>query len=124
MVAVMSLCRLVDASRALREVNPDLARWLATAAERLRHGLPPALALELAGPGARRERDRYLCQAATALREDGETVWHLSGRLAARVGQTRHRDLVQELLVLATQAAPLPRSPRQIYSILLDRLTD
>ncbi len=124
MVAVMSLCRLVDASRALREVNPDLARWLATAAERLRHGLPPALALELAGPGARRERDRYLVQAAIAMREDGETLWHLSGRLSARVGQTRYRDLVQKLLVLASQAAALPRSQRQIYNLLLDRLTD
>ena len=120
----MSLCRLVDASRALREISPDLARWLATAAERLRHGLPPALALELAGPGARRERDRYLVQAAIAMREDGETLWHLSGRLSARVGQTRYRDLVQKLLVLASQAAALPRSQRQIYNLLLDRLTD
>ena len=114
----MSICRLVDASRALREISPDLARWLATAAERLRRGLPPALALELAGPGARRERDRYLVQAAIALREDGETLWHLSGRMAARVGQTRYRDLVQELLVIASQAAPLPTSQRRIYDAL------
>ena len=114
----MSICRLTAASQALREINPDLARWLATAAERLRRGLPPALALELAGPGARRERDRYLCQAATALREDGETVWHLSGRLAARINAAPRRDLVGELLVLSSQAAPLPTSQRRLYDAL------
>ena len=120
----MSLCRLVDASLALREISPDLACWLATAAERLRHGLPPALALELAGPGARRERDKFLVQAAVVLREPDETTWHLAGRLAARVGQNRHRDLVQALLDRANEAATLPRSQRQLYALLIDGPTD
>ena len=120
----MSLCRLVDASRALREINPDLARWLATAAERLRHGLPPAIALELAGPGARRERDRYLVQAATALRQEGETKWALAGRLSARINAAPRRDLVGELLVLSSQAAPLPTSQRRLYDALLAHLPD
>lgn len=120
----MSLCRLVDASRALREISPDLARWLATAAERLRRGLPPALALELAGPGARRERDRYLVQAATALRQEGETKWALAGRLSARINAAPRRDLVGELLVLSSQAAPLPTSQRRLYDALLAHLPD
>ena len=120
----MSICRLVDASRALREANPDLARWLATAAERLRRGLPPALALELAGPGARRERDRYLVQAATALRQEGETKWALAGRLSARINAAPRRDLVGELLVLSSQAAPLPTSQRRLYDALLAHLPD
>ena len=120
----MSTCRLIAASLALREVNPDLARWLATAAERLRHGLPPALALELAGPAAKRRRDAYLCQAAVVLREPDETTWHLAGRLAARVGQNRHRDLVQALLDRANEAATLPRSQRQLYALLIDGPTD
>lgn len=114
----MSICRLVDASRALREISPDLARWLATAAERLRRGLPPALALELAGPGARRERDRYLVQAAIAMRQENETLWRLAGRLAARINAAPRRDLVGELLVLASQAAPLPTSQRRLYDAL------
>ena len=120
----MSIHRLVAASHALREISPDLARWLATAAERLRHGLPASIALELSGPAAKRRRDAHLRQAAVALREPDETTWHLAGRLAARVGQNRHRDLVQALLDRANEAATLPRSQRQLYALLIDGQTD
>ena len=120
----MSICRLIDASRALADINPDLARWLATAAERLRRGLPASIALELSGGPARRERDRYLVQAATALRQEGETKWALAGRLSARINAAPRRDLVAELLALASQAAPLPTSQRRLYDALLAHLPD
>ena len=116
----MSLCRLADCAEALEVMRPDLAAWLQTVAKRIKAGLPASQALELAGPGARRERDKYLLHAAVVLRQR-DTLWALAGRLAGRINAPprRHPDLADELLDMASQAAPLPRSQRSIYSILL-----
>lgn len=116
----MSLCRLRDCAEALELMRPDLAAWIRSVAKRIKVGLPASQALELSGPGARRERDKYLIHAATVLRRD-ETLWALAGRLADRIKAPprRHPDLVDELLALASQAAPLPRSQRSLYALLL-----
>ena len=116
----MSLCRLSDCAEALELTHPTLGAWLQTVAKRIKHGLPAAAALELAGPGARRERDKYLCHAATVLRRD-DTLWAWAGRLAGRINAPprRNPDLVDELLDMANQAAPLPRTQRQLYAVLL-----
>ena len=116
----MSVCRLQDAAEALELMRPDLAAWLQTVAKKIKAGLPASQALELAGPGAKRERDKYLCHAAVVLRQ-ADTLWALAGRLADRINAPPRRrpDLVDELLDMASQAAPLPRSQRSIYSILL-----
>lgn len=118
----MSLCKLTAAARALSAVDQDLATWLMAAIARLREGTPPGQALELSGPAARRERDKFLTQAAVYLRKSDESLWSLAGTIANRVGQRRFRDTPQQLLNLANEAAPLPKTQRQLYTLLLENL--
>lgn len=121
----MSVCRLQAAAAELAAVNPELSAYLDRAAEGLKHGLSPALALELAGPAALRRRNRFLTQAGLCLRRDGESLWAMAGRLAKRINSAHRRDdLVGELLDSAAASAPVPRSHRQIYAIVLENLTD
>ncbi len=114
----MSLARLEAASQALTAIDPDAAAWLAGACRGMRRGLPVSLALGINGPAARRERDRWLRQAALLLHRPGETCWGVCGRLAARIGQTRHRDVISELLERANDAASVPESQRQLFNLL------
>ena len=120
----MSVCRLQSAARALGKVDPDLAEWLAGVVRKIKAGLPPIQAMELAGSGARRERDRLMAQAATCLRDPDETWWSVSRRLAQRVTAPPRRppDTIDLLLAKAGEAAPVPKSARRIYDVLLSRL--
>ena len=120
----MSLCRLSDCAEALEVMRPDLAAWLQTVAKRIKHGLPAAAALELVGSSARKERDRLLAMAAVTLRQPEETWWQVSQRLASRITTPprRHPDTTDRLLAQAGEVAPLPRSARRIYDLLLARL--
>ena len=120
----MSVCRLQAAAAELAAVNPELSAYLDRAAEGLKHGLSPALALELAGPAALRRRNRFLTQAGLCLRRDGESLWAMAGRLAKRINSAHRRDLVGELLNSAAASASLPTSQRQLYSIILENLPD
>lgn len=120
---LMSICRIRDCAEALEVMRPDLAAWLSDVARKIAAGLPAGMALEIKGPGAKRERDKLLLQAATVLRQD-DTFWSLAGKLAARIAAPARRHpseadrLIGELLALAA-AAPLPRTQRQLYAVLL-----
>jgi hypothetical protein len=116
----VSVCRIEDAAAALAGINPGLSAWLAAAARRLRAGLPAAAALELAGVGAVRERDKWLLMAARIMRQQDETMWHLAGRIAARLARPPRADAIGELLTKAGAASRLPGTQRRIYGILLE----
>lgn len=120
----MSIARLEAASRALAEIDRELAGWLASVVKKMKRGLPPSMALEVAGPGARRQRDRLIFQAACLLRESGDTWFRVAERLAARVENSRFRDAVASLLAAAGEAYRVPRSQRGIYNVILARLAD
>lgn len=97
--------------------DPDLSAWLASAAHKIAHGLPADQALDLAGSGAIRERDRLIQQAGAVLAMP--TRWQTAGELARRIRHApRHRDVIDDLLDHARRCARLPRGQRQLYSIL------
>ncbi len=120
----MSLCRLSDAADSLEVIDRAAAAWLRSVVKKLKANVPAAQALEIAGPGAKRERDKYIIQAALVLRQD-DTLWALAGKLSARIAAPAKRHpsepdrLIGELLALASSAAPLPRTQRALYSVLL-----
>ncbi len=121
----MSICRLSAASEALAVMDSELAGWLAGVIRKLKAGLPADQALELSGPGAKRERDRHIVMAATVLRQN-DTLWSLAGRLAEFIASPSKRypseaeQLVEELLQMAASAAPLPRTQRHLYAVMLN----
>lgn len=121
----MSLYRLSSAADSLEVIDRAAAAWLRGVVKKLKSGLPADLALGLAGPEARRERDKFVVMAATVLRKN-DTLWSLAGRLAETIQAPAKRyqspadQLVTELLQMAASAAPLPRSQRQLYAVLLN----
>jgi hypothetical protein len=97
--------------------DPELSAWLSSAAHKIAHGLPADQALDLAGCGAIRERDRLIRQAAAVLALP--TRWQTAGELSQRIRHApRHRDVIDDLLDHARRCARLPRGQRQIYNIL------
>ncbi|MCF7984320.1 MAG: hypothetical protein K9L70_07945 [Thiohalocapsa sp.] len=126
----MTLDRLRAAAGELADIDPDLARWLADAARGITHGLPADAALGISGPGALRQRDKYILQAALALDMPAASLWRRAQVLAdraARLHRRRHpaegqAALVDELLAEAERCAKLPGA-RQIFNILRDRWT-
>ena len=115
----MSLDRL----RAIAEALPPgpLADFLNDAVQRLEHGLPADQAMELSGPGAIRQRDALLRQAAGLTGEASD--WRAAGALAKRIAQLPHRrhpEAIDRLLVASSRCATVPQSRRRLYSILSD----
>ncbi|MTW22804.1 hypothetical protein [Allochromatium palmeri] len=102
--------------------DPDLQAWLSGAARKIAHGLPADQALDLSGPGARREADRLMWYAARILADDDRlSLWSAAGRIAAwRRGGSCVPGEVARLLESSHHAASVPSTQRGVYRRLTD----
>jgi hypothetical protein len=113
----VSLERLQRAADALGD-SPE-GEFLATAVRRLLAGLDADRALELRGTGAERARNRLINEAAALL--DGRPTRRAKILASAIARLPRHRqqgNVLMDTLAAADRCAPLPKSWRQLYSIL------
>jgi hypothetical protein len=116
----MSLDRLMRAADAL-EGSPE-GDYLATAVRRMLAGLGADQALELCGPGAQRERDRLIGEAAALLEGSAWRRARLLSGILARMdqGRTTGDGTLLEALSAAERAARVPRSDRQLFAIITE----
>lgn len=116
----MSLDRLMRAADALGD-SPE-GVYLAQAVRRLVAGLGADQALELCGPGAQRERDRLIGEAAALLEGSAWRRARLLAGILSRMdqGRTSGDSPLLEALSAAERVARVPRSDRQLFAIITE----
>lgn len=116
----MSLERLERAAQCVQD--PALSEYLHDVVQRLKYGVDPAMALELTGPRAMRQRDALIYQAATLLNDP--SLWRCAELLRKRILRLPYRndpDPADRLLRAAGRCAALPMSRGHLHRLLKEQ---